>query len=128
MVPVRSYTTVNGVPVENFISSERLDEIEARVRKAGGEIVGLLKTGSAFNSPAASAIKMVESYLYDQKQLLPVCAYCQGEYGVSEIYLGVPVRLGGSGVEKIVEIDLSESEKEQLAKSAEAVKNLVQSL
>ena len=128
MVPVRSYTTVNGIPVEKMLDDEKLTAIENRVRKAGGEIVGLLKTGSAFNSPAASALQMVEAYLYDQRKVLPASAYCNGEYGVDGIYLGVPVIMGGNGVEKIVEIDLNDSEKEQLAASAAGVREVVDSL
>jgi malate dehydrogenase len=124
MVPVRSYTTCNGIPIENFISKERLNEIEDRVRNAGGEVVALLKTGSAFYSPAASAIEMVESYLYDQKKLLPAAAYCTGEYGVEGMYMGVPLILGGKGVEKIIEITLNENEKALLEKSVEAVKSV----
>ncbi|MCB0336424.1 MAG: malate dehydrogenase [Bdellovibrionales bacterium] len=128
MVPVRSYTTVNGIPVENMIKPERLDQIEDRVRKAGGEVVALLKTGSAFNSPAASAIQMVEAYLYDERRVLPCCAYLNGEYGIDGIYLGVPVIMGKKGVEKIVEIELNDNERAQLNASADAVKELVATL
>lgn len=125
MVPVRSYTTCNGIPIAKLIKADRLDAIEKRVRGSGGEVVALLKTGSAFYSPAASAIQMVEAYLFDQKRVLAAAAYCDGQYGVKGIYLGVPVVMGGSGVEKIVEIDLNEDEKKLLAKSAESVKTLV---
>lgn len=128
MVPVRSYTTCNGIPVEKMIDSGRLDEIEARIRNSGGEVVSLLKTGSAFYSPAASAIDMAESYLFDQKKVLPAAAYCSGEYGVDGIYLGVPTMIGSQGVEKIIEIELNEDEKAQLHKSADAVKGIVESL
>jgi malate dehydrogenase len=125
MVPVRSYTTCNGIPIANLIKSDRLDAIEKRVRGSGGEVVALLKTGSAFYSPAASAIQMVESYLFDEKRVLAAAAYCDGQYGVKGIYLGVPVIIGGAGVEKIVEIGLNEDEKKLLAKSAESVKSIV---
>ena len=128
MVPVRSYTTCGGVPIEKMVALDTLEAIEKRTREAGGEIVGLLKTGSAFVSPAAAAIQMAESYLFDQKRLLPAAAFCQGEYGVSGIYLGVPVILGRGGVEKIVEIDLSEDEKRQLQKSADAVRSVIEIL
>ncbi len=125
MVPVRSYTTCGGIPVEKLISTERLDAIEKRVRGAGGEVVALLKTGSAFYSPAASAIQMVESYLFDQKRVLAAAAKLNGEYGLKEIYLGVPVIIGKGGVEKILEISLNDAEKKALAESAERVKGLL---
>lgn len=128
MVPVRSYTTVNGIPVGKLIPAEKLDDIEERVRNAGGEIVSLLKTGSAFYSPAAAAIQMAESYLYDQNRLLTAAAYCNGEYGITGIYVGVPVIIGAGGVEKIVEIDLSEHENGLLQASAERVHGLVKEL
>jgi len=125
MVPVRSYTTCNGIPIAKLVPSDRLDAIEKRVRGSGGEVVALLKTGSAFYSPAASAIQMVEAYLFDQKRVLAAASYCDGEYGVKGIYLGVPVVMGGKGIEKVIEIELTEDEKKLLAKSAESVKSLV---
>ena len=125
MVPVRSFTTCNGIPVEKLLPKEKLDAIEKRVRGAGGEVVALLKTGSAFYSPAASAIQMAESYLFDKKKLLPAAAMCNGQYGVHGIYLGVPIILGAKGVEKIVEIELNSDEKAALAKSAEGVRTLI---
>ncbi len=128
MVPIRSHTTVNGIPIENFVAANRLDEIEQRVRKAGGEVVALLKTGSAFCSPATAAIEMAESFLKDQKKVLPCAALLDGQYGYSGIYMGVPVVIGAGGIEKIIEIELSDSEKEQLAASADHVKALVESL
>jgi malate dehydrogenase len=128
MVPVRSFTTVNGIPVQKLLDSRKLDDIEARVRQTGGEIVGLLKTGSAYYSPAASTIRMIEAYLFDEKKVLPAAAACSGEYGVKGIYLGVPVVMGGGGVEKILEIDLSSDESEQLSRSIAAVQELVESL
>lgn len=128
MVPVRSYTTANGIPITSMIKEDRLEEIENRTRKAGGEIVGLLKTGSAFYSPAASAILMAESYLYDEKRILAASSKCNGEYGIDGLYIGVPVVMGAGGVEKILEIDLNDGEKAQLTKSVEAVKAIVDTL
>jgi malate dehydrogenase len=125
MVPVRSYTSNGGIPISTFIKSERLDQIEKRVRGAGGEVVNLLKTGSAFYSPAASAVVMIEAYLFDQKKVLAASAHLNGEYGEKGIYLGVPVVIGAGGVEKIVEIELNSSEKEALARSAQGVKELI---
>lgn len=128
MVPVRSYTTVNGIPITKLLSADKLDDIEKRVRNAGGEIVSLLKTGSAFYSPAASAIQMAESYLFDQNRLLTAAAYCTGQFGVNGIYFGVPVIVGAGGVEKIVEIELREPELTDLQESAERVRGLVKTL
>ncbi|WKZ57008.1 MAG: malate dehydrogenase [Bdellovibrionota bacterium] len=128
MVPVRSYTTCGGIPIERMLPKERLDAIEKRVRGAGGEVVALLKTGSAFYSPAASAIQMAESYLFDQKRVLAVAAYCQGQYGIKGIYLGVPVILGAGGVEKVLEIELTDAEKGQLHESAKRVEELIRIL
>lgn len=128
MVPVRSTCQISGVPIEKLISDKRLDEIEARVRKAGGEIVSLLKTGSAFYSPASAAIRMVEAYFFDKKEILPCAAYLEGEYGVQGLYFGVPVMIGEGGVEKVVEIDLSSQEKKAFEVSLTRVKELVQSM
>jgi malate dehydrogenase len=128
MVPVRSYTTVNGIPITRFVKSDRLDAIEKRVRGAGGEVVALLKTGSAFYSPATAAIEMAESYLKDQKKLLPCAAYLRGEYGYKDLYIGVPVIIGAKGVEQIVEIELNSDEKKALDISAGKVKELVSAL
>ncbi|MBX7143218.1 MAG: malate dehydrogenase [Oligoflexia bacterium] len=125
MVPVRSYTSCGGIPIERMMAKEKLDAIEKRVRGSGGEVVALLKTGSAFYSPAASAILMAEAYLHDKKKLMPVAAYCNGEYGVKGIYLGVPVILGAGGVEKVIEIELSAQEKGQLEKSVSSVRSVI---
>ena len=125
MVPVRSFTTCNGVPVENLIKADRLDAIEKRVRGAGGEVVALLKNGSAFYSPAASAIQMVESYLFDQRRVLAAAAKLNGEYGLKDLYIGVPVIIGRGGIEKVVEIELAEAERTALHESAERVKALL---
>ena len=126
MVPVRSYCSVGGVPVERVIKPARLDAIEDRVRKAGGEIVNLLKTGSAFYSPAAAAVQMAEAYLRDRKRILPCAAYLEGEYGVRGFYVGVPVQIGAGGVEKIVEIELDGADKAGLQVSVDAVKELLE--
>jgi malate dehydrogenase len=128
MVPVRSTCQISGVPIEKLVSAKRLDEIETRVRKAGGEIVSLLKTGSAFYSPASAAIRMVEAYFFDKKEILPCAAYLEGEYGVQGMYFGVPVMIGEGGVEKVVEIDLSSQEKKAFEVSLTRVKELLQSM
>ena len=125
MVPVRSGCLVSGVPVEKFIKPERLDEIEKRVRNAGGEIVALLKTGSAFYSPASAAVRMAQSYLMDKKEILPCAAYLEGEYGVNGYYFGVPVMIGAGGVEKVIEVELSAREKTLFDESLSHVKELV---
>ena len=125
MVPVRSYTTCNGIPIEKMIKPARLEEIENRVRNAGGEVVALLKTGSAFVSPAASAIQMAEAYLYDQKKMLAAAVWAGGAYGIKDIYIGLPVVLGGKGVERVIEIELTPAEKDLLGKSADSVRTLM---
>jgi malate dehydrogenase len=124
MVPVLSATTANGVPVSEFVSKEKLDAIIARTRVGGGEIVKLMGT-SAYYAPASSAVAMAEAYLGDQKRLLPAAAYLEGQYGYKDIYMGVPVVIGGKGVEKIVELHLSDDEKAMLAKSAASVQSIV---
>ena len=125
MVPLPKYCTVGGIPVEMLIPPDRLEAIVERTRKAGGEIVALLKTGSAFFSPAASAIEMVKAILKDKKRILPCAAFLEGEYGHRDIYLGVPVILGAGGVEKVLELELTEKQKAGLDHSAAAVKELV---
>ncbi|MBU1699654.1 MAG: malate dehydrogenase [Candidatus Eisenbacteria bacterium] len=122
MVPVRSCCRIAGMPVEKFIAPDKLGAIETRVRKAGGEVVGLLGFGSAFVSPAFSALEMAEAIIYDRKKILPVCTLLAGEYGINGLYVGVPAILGAGGVEKVIEIDLTADEKAALAKSAEGVK------
>jgi malate dehydrogenase len=124
MVPVLGYTTINGIPVQQLISEERLAAIVDRTRKGGGEIVGLMGT-SAYYAPASSAIAMAEAYLYDQKRILPGAAYLEGEYGYKDLYLGVPVVIGAGGVEKIIEIELSPAEKAMLKTSADSVQKVV---
>ncbi len=125
MVPVRSLCHVGGVPIEKLIGAERLDAIEKRVRGAGGEIVNLMKTGSAFYSPAAAAIRMAEAYLFDKKEILPCAALLEGEYGVKGFYVGVPVQIGAGGVERIVEVSLTGAERAQLDESVSHVRDLV---
>lgn len=125
MVPVRSACSVGGVPIEKLVSSDRLDAIEERTRKAGGEVVALLKTGSAFYSPASAAIQMAEAYLFDRKQILPCAALLEGEYGESGVYAGVPVQIGAGGVERVVEIELSDKERKEFAGSVTHVRELV---
>jgi len=130
MVPVVEYSTVNGIPVPDLVkmglsTQERIDEIVKRTRNGGGEIVGLLKTGSAFYAPAASGIAMAEAYLNDQKRILPCAAYVSGEYGVSDLYVGVPVMIGAGGVEKVIEIELDAEAKAGLQVSVDAVKELL---
>jgi len=122
MVPLLRYSTVSGIPVENFIKKDRLAEIVQRTRDGGAEIVKLLQTGSAFYAPASSAVQMAESILRDKKRLLPAAAYLDGEYGQRDLYLGVPCILGSRGVEKIVELELTADDKAALAKSAEEVR------
>jgi len=125
MVPLRSATVVQGFPVSKFVSDERIEAIQKRVRGAGGEVVSLLKTGSAFYSPAVSAMEMAEAYLFDQKRVLPCAAYLSGEYGLKDIYIGVPAIIGGKGIEKIIQLELTEEEKIALHKSADGVRELV---
>ena len=126
MVPIRSHTTVNGIPVASLIAAERLDAIEKRVRQAGAEVINLLKTGSAYYSPASSALLMAEAYLQDRKSVLPAAAYLEGEYGLRDLYVGVPVQIGAGGVEKVLQIALTDGEKEALAVSASHVRELVE--
>ena len=133
MVPLVRYSTVAGIPVPDLIkmgwsTKEKIDEIVQRTRDGGAEIVGLLKTGSAFYAPAASAIAMAESYLKDQKRILPCAVNLNGEYGVNNIYVGVPAVIGANGVEKIVEIDLNTEEKAAFDKSVNAVKTLINTI
>ena len=130
MVPLVRYSTVAGIPLPDLVkmgwtTQEKLDAIVKRTRGGGGEIVALLKTGSAFYAPAASAITMAESYLRDKKRLLPCAAYLSGEYGVNGIYVGVPVIIGAGGIEKVVEIEMNADEKAMFDHSVNSVKELV---
>ena len=128
MVPLPSCTSVGGIPITQLISKERLDEIVDRARKGGAEIVGLLKTGSAFYAPAAACAQMVEAIVKDKKRVIPCAAYCDEEYGVGGYYVGVPIVLGSGGAEKVVEIDLTEEEKAAFQNSIDAVKGLVSTM
>ena len=128
MVPVVSYSNVAGVPIRQKISDGRIEEIVQRTRDGGAEVVKLLQKGSAFYAPAAAVAEMCDSIVFDQKRVLPCAALCQGEFGVEGLFVGVPVRLGKEGVEEIIEIDLEDDEKEQLQKSAGAVKELVEAM
>jgi len=125
MVPIASACTIDGIPARHLVPQDKLDAIIARTRKGGGEIVGLMGT-SAFFAPAAAAVSMARSYLKDQKRLLPCAAYLTGQYGYSEMYMGVPAIIGAGGVEKIVEIPLSDDEKKMLAASAKAVQGIIE--
>ncbi len=130
MVPLPRYSTVAGIPLPDLIrmgwtTQARIDEIVNRTRNGGAEIVNFLKTGSAFYAPAASAIAMAESYLRDKKRVLPCAAWLNGEYGIKDLYVGVPVVIGGKGVERIVEIELTGAERDMFEKSAAAVQTLV---
>ena len=131
MVPVIEYSTVAGIPVPDLIkqgrsTQERIDAIVQRTRSGGGEIVALLKTGSAFYAPATSAIAMAESYLGDKKRLLPCAANLTGQYGVDNLYVGVPVIIGKDGVEQVIEIELNDEAKANLQVSVDAVKELLE--
>lgn len=128
MVPVKSYTHVGGVPVSTKIPEDRLEEIVQRTRDGGAEVVGLLKTGSAFYAPSAAVAEMVDAIVMDRKRLLPCAALCDGEYGISDLYVGVPVKLSAQGIEEIVEIPLEAEEQAALQRSADAVRELVGAL
>lgn len=125
MVPLPSYTSVAGIPVTHLIPKDRLDAIVDRARKGGGEIVGLLKTGSAYYAPAAASVQMAEAIIKDKKRILPVAAYCDKEYGIGGYYVGVPAVLGKNGVEKVLEVPLSADEKAAFKISIDHVKELV---
>jgi malate dehydrogenase len=126
MVPLPRYSTVAGIPITELIEKSRLDALVQRTRDGGAEIVKYLKTGSAYYAPSAAATEMVEAILKDKKKILPCAAYLQGEYGISGLYVGVPVKLGAKGIEQIIEIKLTAEEKGGLDKSAAAVKELVE--
>ncbi len=128
MVPLPRYTTVSGIPLAQLLPKETIDRLVDRARKGGGEIVNLLKTGSAFYAPGAAAIQMVEAILKDKKRILPCCVYLDGEYGLKDICFGVPVKLGEKGVESIIQLDLTADEKALVTKSAESVKKSIQEL
>ena len=126
MVPLIGSTSVGGVPVSSLIKPDRLEEIVQRTRDGGAEIVSLLKTGSAYYAPSAASAQMVESILLDKKEILPCAAFLQGEYGIKNLYAGVPIKLGSSGVEEIIEVDLTEEESIALKNSADSVQELIE--
>jgi len=128
MVPLPRYSTVAGIPITELISPERIDALVERTRNGGAEIVGLLKTGSAFYAPASAAVEMAEAILKDKKKILPCAAYLEGEYGIQGLFMGVPVKLGEDGVEQVIEIKLTEEEQETLNRSADAVRQLVEDM
>ena len=125
MVPLVESTTVGGVPISRLMPKDVVDRIVQRTRNGGAEIVGLLKTGSAYYAPSAAAVQMVDSIILDKKRILPCAAYLQGEYDINGLYIGVPVKLGAAGIEEIIQVQLTSSEKADLDKSASAVQELV---
>ena len=128
MVPLPQYTTVSGIPITKLMAQDRIDALVERTRKGGGEIVALLKTGSAYYAPGASAARMAQAIIRDEKQLLPCSAYADGLYGLKDVYIGVPVKLGKGGVEEIVELELTDDEQAALHTSAEEVRTGIDGL
>jgi malate dehydrogenase len=128
MVPLPSMATVGGVAITELLPKDRVEAIVDRTRNGGAEIVGFLQSGSAFYAPSAAAVEMVDTILLDQKRVLPCAAHLQGEYGLEDLFVGVPVKLGASGIEEIVELDLREDELADLNSSADTVRELVQVL
>jgi malate dehydrogenase len=128
MVPLTGYSTVSGVPVTQLLTPERIEAITTRTKTAGGEIVGLLKTGSAYYAPSAAAAEMAEAIIRDQKRVIPCAVHLNGQYGVNDIFIGVPARLGAGGVEEILEIELNAEEKKAFLASVNVVKGLVADL
>ncbi len=128
MVPLVSYTSISGIPITQLIPKDRLDSIVERTRKGGGEIVGLLKTGSAFYAPSSAGVQMAEAILKDKRRILPCACYLEGEYGISGIFVGVPCILGRNGVEKVIEVSLTNEERAELHQSAAGVQELVDKL
>ncbi|MDQ3860735.1 MAG: malate dehydrogenase [Actinomycetota bacterium] len=128
MVPLPSMATVSGVPITQMLSQDEVDAIVQRTRQGGGEIVELLGSGSAFYAPAAAIVEMVDAILMDQKRILPCAAYLQGEYGLNDLFVGVPVKLGAGGIEDVIELGLSDDEREQLEYSANDVREMVEVL
>nr|WP_309738331.1 malate dehydrogenase [Paenibacillus sp. SORGH_AS_0338] len=126
MVPLVRYSSVGGIPIDTLISKERIQEIVQRTRVGGGEIVNLLGNGSAYYAPAASLVQMTEAVLKDKKRILPIIAYLEGEYGYNDLFMGVPAILGGGGIEKIFELELTSDEKAALEKSADSVRSVIQ--
>ena len=128
MVPLPRFSTVAGIPITELMTPQRIEELVTRTRNGGAEIVGLLKTGSAYYAPASAAVEMAESILKDKKKILPCAAYLEGEYGISGLFVGVPVKLGKNGIEQIVSLNLTAEEKQALDKSAAAVRDLVEAM
>ena len=128
MVPLPSMATVSGVPITQMLSPEKVDEIVQRTRQGGAEIVDLLGSGSAFYAPAAAIVEMIDAILLDQKRILPCAAYLQGEFGLNDLFVGVPVKLGAGGVEEVIELDLTDEEREDLEHSADDVRQMVEVL
>jgi malate dehydrogenase len=128
MVPLPRFTTVKGIPLTELLPKRKIEALIERTRKSGAEIVALLKAGSAYYAPAASTFQMIKSILLDEKRMLPCTAFLNGEYGIKDIYIGVPVILGKDGVEKIVEVTLTKEEKAQFRKSCASVKKLIENL
>lgn len=128
MVPLVRYSYVGGIPLEKWLPKERIDAIVERTRKGGGEIVNLLGNGSAYYAPAASLVQMAEAILKDKRRILPAVAYLEGEYGYNDMFLGVPTLLGGNGLEKVIELELTDEEKQALDKSAESVRKVMKLL
>jgi malate dehydrogenase len=128
MVPLPRYSTVAGIPITELMTQDRIDAIVDRTRNGGAEIVGLLKTGSAYYAPASAAVEMAESILKDKKKILPCAVYLEGEYGLHDLFIGVPVKLGAGGIEEVIEIQLAEDEKQALNRSADSVKELKEAL
>ncbi len=128
MVPLPSMATVSGVPITEMLSRDQVDEIVQRTRQGGAEIVELLGSGSAFYAPAAAIVEMIDAILLDQKRILPCATYLQGEYGINDLFVGVPVKLGAGGIEEVIELELSESEREDLEYSANDVREMVEVL
>jgi malate dehydrogenase len=125
MVPLSRMCTVAGVPISQLIPAERIEQIVQRARNGGAEIVNLLGTGSAYFAPSASVLQMVDSIVLDKKMIMPCAVYLQGEYGIQNLYVGVPAKLGARGLEQVIEVDLTESEQKLLRKSADAVSELI---
>lgn len=128
MVPLPGYSTVSGIPIAQLLSAEKIEEINQRTAKAGAEIVGLLKTGSAYYAPSASVLEMVKAILHDQNKVLPCSVYLDGQYGLADVFCGVPVKLSSLGVDEIIEIKLSDQEKQALKRSTESVKENIKKL
>jgi len=126
MVPLPRYTTVAGIPITELMDAATIEKLVQRTRQGGAEIVGLLKTGSAFYAPSAAAVQMAEAILKDKKQILPCAAYLEGEYGIHGVFVGVPCKLGARGIEDVIQVKLTADEQAALNKSADSVRQLVQ--